>query len=160
MRNNSAWNHRWFVTFGRFERDTKEGQASGPTEEVYEREIAYAKDKIREAPQNASPWNYLKGVLRRQSGGTTKEYVVLKEFALEFVDLENEEEEEVVRSSHALDLLAEIWAQEVGERKRAERALELLGGKFDPIRKNYWEYRRSLLAEAEASVGVADLALR
>ena len=97
----------------------------------------YAKAKIRLAPQNESPWNYLRGVVKKREGGLA----VLKGFAEEFADLGREDQ---VRSSHALDLLAEVYGAGK-EKERAGKALELLARKYDPIRKNYWNYRRGLL---------------
>jgi protein farnesyltransferase/geranylgeranyltransferase type-1 subunit alpha len=55
VRNNSAWNHRYYVVFGRH--DGK----SVPKPEVVNREIEFSKSAIWEAPQNPSPWNYLQG---------------------------------------------------------------------------------------------------
>jgi len=132
VRNNSAWNHRWFVVFG-------EAKSTKPIpEEVWEREISFAKTKICVAPQNQSAWNYLKGVLKKRGDRTE-----LEEFAMQFVDLAPEGE---VRSSHALDFLAEMWGQRGDEeRAKAGKALELLAETYDPVRKNYWDYRRSLL---------------
>lgn len=106
-----------------------------------EREIEYAKAAILRAPQNPSPWNYLRGVLRKQGGGFT----ALQPFAEQFADLEKEDE---VRSSHALDFLADVYA-ETQEKHRSGKALELLARRYDPIRKNYWNYRRSLLGLAQ-----------
>lgn len=143
IRNNSVWNHRWFVVFSRYADPTKgtgaDAAAIPADPEIVEREIQYAKDKIRLAPQNESPWRYLRGVVKKREGSLG----VLKGFAEEFADLE-EGREDKVRSSHALDLLADIYAQEK-ENERAGRALELLARRYDPIRKNYWNYRRGLL---------------
>ena len=132
VRNNSAWNHRYFVLFG------NEG---GPvvSEKVYDEEVEYAKAKIALAPQNAAAWNYLKGVVRKQGNGAKG----LEEFALQFADPDREDQ---IRSSHALDLLADLWAQEK-RKDDAARALDLLGEKYDPIRKNYWDYRKGLLVD-------------
>ena len=129
VRNNSAWNHRFFILFGRED-------GTPVVERVFEREIEFAKNKISEAPQNQSAWNYLKGVVRRQGSGEA----TLEEFAGQFADIEEEDE---VRSSHALDLLASVWAN--GQEVKAAKALDLLGQRFDPIRRNYWEYRKGLL---------------
>lgn len=172
VRNNSAWNHRWFVVFCRYTdpavhsiKDlnnepaavaTATALAGGDTEAIgtgnkkikidpaiIEREIEYAKQAIRIAPQNQSPWNYLRGVLRNQGQGLE----VLKDFAESFADVSREDE---VRSSHALDFLADVYAaeEEVQGRERAAAALELLARRFDPIRRNYWNYRRELLGAA------------
>ncbi|KAK4692625.1 protein farnesyltransferase/geranylgeranyltransferase type-1 subunit alpha, partial [Lecanoromycetidae sp. Uapishka_2] len=146
VRNNSAWNHRWFVVFGRHtdpeKYSIKNGDVDSEVElEVVEREIEYAKAAILLAPQNQSPWNCLRGVLRQQGRGV----VCMKRFAEQFADLEKEDE---VRSSHALDFLADVYAEEQ-EKERSGKALELLARRYDPIRKNYWNYKRSLLGLAE-----------
>ncbi len=142
VRNNSAWNHRWFVVFARHtdpeKHSIKNGGADSEVEpEIVEREIEYTKAAILMAPQNQSPWNYLRGVLRKQGQGL----LGMKGFAEQFADLEKEDE---VRSSHALDFLADVYAEEQ-EKERSGKALELLARRYDPIRKNYWDYRRSLL---------------
>ncbi|MCJ1377391.1 CAAX geranylgeranyltransferase alpha subunit [Xylographa soralifera] len=135
LRNNSAWNHRWFVVFGNPEH-------TSVTNETSQREIDFAMSKIREAPQNQSPWNYLKGVLRKSGLGMR----ALGGFAEEFAGGEGE-----VRSSYALDFLAEMWSQGGEEEKRkAEKALSLLADTYDPIRKNYWDYRKRQLGLGQA----------
>lgn len=102
-----------------------------------EKEIEYTKAAISTAPQNQSPWNYLRGILRKKGKGL----VPMKAFAEQFADLEKEDE---VRSSHALDFLADVYAEEQ-DNEQSAKALELLARRYDPIRKNYWDYRRSLL---------------
>ena len=67
------------------------------------------------------------------------------------------EREKGVRSSHAVEMLAEIWGGrgaegDVGEKQRARVAWEMLGTTWDPVRRNYWEYRRRTL-EAETTGG-------
>lgn len=142
VRNNSAWNHRWFVVFARHtdpdKHSIKNGDADSKVEpEVIDREIEYSKAAISMAPQNQSPWNYLRGVLRNQG----RLLWGMKEFAEQFADLEREDE---VRSSHALDFMADVYAEEQ-QKERSGKALELLARRYDPIRKNYWNYKRSLL---------------
>ena len=142
VRNNSAWNHRWFVVFARHTDPQKhsirkyDADTDVPPETI-EREIEYTKAAISTAPQNQSPWNYLRGVLRKKGEGLTE----LKSFAEQYADLEKEDE---VRSSHALDFLADVYAEEE-QKERSGKALELLARRYDPIRKNYWDYRRNLL---------------
>ncbi|KAJ2904035.1 farnesyltransferase alpha subunit ram2 [Zalerion maritima] len=135
VRNNSAWSHRFFIVF------SNPAHASSNPEipatkfdpkvpaDVTEREVGYAKRKIEEAPQNQSPWNYLKGVLAR--GG--KKVEEMEEFCLQFVNKLGEAEEEVT-SSHALDMLAEAWAEK-GEKEKADLALRRLAEKWDRIRE-------------------------
>lgn len=45
-----------------------------------------------------------------------------------------------IKSSHALDVLADIYAKSE-QKERALMALDFLAKKYDPIRANYWNYR-------------------
>jgi protein farnesyltransferase/geranylgeranyltransferase type-1 subunit alpha len=72
----------------------------------------------------------------------------LKDFALEFADLDRPDE---VYSSHALDLLADIYAEEEDSKHEAVKALDLLATRYDPIRANYWNFRKGLLEEPQAA---------
>lgn len=135
VRNNSVWNHRFFVIFGRKEKGLE------VPHEMCEHEVEFAKGKIELAPQNAAAWNYLKGVVAKMEGDVQG----LEEFAGRFADVDKADE---VRSSHALDFLAGLWAK--SQAAKARKALDLLANRFDPIRKGYWEYRKeSLPAEIE-----------
>lgn len=144
VRNNSAWSHRFFVVFSDPSYATSGSKATemdaGIPSEILDREISYAKTATFEAPQNPSPWNYLRGVLKKGGRKLGSEAC----FAGEFVNLGGEGKEEDVKSSHALDFLADAWA-ESGEVEKADRALRLLGDKYDRVRKNYWEWRRAAL---------------
>ncbi|KAK6334150.1 CAAX geranylgeranyltransferase alpha subunit [Orbilia brochopaga] len=131
IRNNSAWNHRFFVVFGAL----PDGQK--PAEEVVEREIEFAKKAIQLTPQNPSPWSYIKAVLRKGNVGLA----TLQSFCEQFSPVSSPDD---IKSSHALDVLSEIY-DEAGDAAKAEKALELLASKFDPVRKNYWRYRRRQL---------------
>ncbi|GAM83459.1 hypothetical protein ANO11243_014470 [Dothideomycetidae sp. 11243] len=140
VRNNSAWNHRFFVVHARL----PEG---GPDAAVVEREMEFAKAAIRRAPNNQSPWAYLRGVVERDAHGK-KGIIRLQGFCEEFVSSLDR-----VRSSHALQLLAEIYA--LTERKREARdALDLLASAYDPIRVNYWRYLKGRLDKGPAGDGV------
>lgn len=50
IRNNSAWNQRYFVI-----------NNSDPTSDRIEKELKYTFDKIQIASKNESAWNYLRG---------------------------------------------------------------------------------------------------
>ena len=143
VRNNSAWNHRFFVLFGRDHVDEPyRFEAKDISDEIWDREVVFAKARIAKAPQNASAWNYLGGVLRKRKVGLSS----LKDFALTFADIEKADE---VRSSFALDILADIWSDE-REVEKAKKALDLLAERFDPIRKNYWNWKAQSLEAATA----------
>jgi len=149
IRNNSAWSHRFFLVFSDPSYCTPDSKATDPDpkipDEILDREIEFSKAATFEAPQNASPWNYLRGVLKK--GGRT--FAALETYATEFVQIPKDEEDDV-RSSHALEFLADVWG-EAGKVEKADTALRLLGDKYDRIRKNYWDWRRGLL-KAEKSV--------
>jgi protein farnesyltransferase/geranylgeranyltransferase type-1 subunit alpha len=72
----------------------------------------------------------------------------IKDFALEFADLGRPDE---VYSSHALDLLADIYAEEENSKAEAGKALDLLATKYDPIRANYWNFRKDLLEQPKSA---------
>jgi protein farnesyltransferase/geranylgeranyltransferase type-1 subunit alpha len=74
--------------------------------------------------------------------------LTIKDFALEFADLDRPDE---VYSSHALDLLADIYAEEENSKVEAEKALNLLATRYDPIRANYWNFRKGLLDQQKAA---------
>ncbi|KAF2752813.1 farnesyltransferas-like protein [Pseudovirgaria hyperparasitica] len=129
LRNNSAWNHRFFVVFGK-------PNTSAPTDKaILGREKTFAEEAIRKAPQNQSPWNYLRGIYRQ-----SKESIVeLSPFVREFCGIN---ENDLVQSSHALDVFAEIHGDIPETQLMAAKALDLLAMRYDPIRVNYWNYRK------------------
>jgi protein farnesyltransferase/geranylgeranyltransferase type-1 subunit alpha len=140
VRNNSAWSHRFYLVFS----DPKQSTPGAHSTEhdpavpgdVIDREMRYTEDKIKLAPQNQSPWNYLKGVLTK--GG--RKLSAVEGFAAQYVTDLGKEGSEDVKSSHALDLLAEIYAEQ-GDKKKAGLALRRLAEKWDRIRAGYWDWR-------------------
>jgi protein farnesyltransferase/geranylgeranyltransferase type-1 subunit alpha len=157
VRNNSAWSHRFFIVFSDPKYTTPDSKATeyDPKipDSIIDREIEFSKAATFEAPQNQSPWNYLRGVLKK--GG--RRLSSLECFAGEFVKLGDEEGNgEDVRSSHALDFLADAWS-EMGETEKADTALRLLGDKYDRIRKNYWDWRRGLLKEEGVTKKIGEI---
>jgi len=92
----------------------------------------------------------MRGLVRQASGPAAIPISSLKGFAGEFASIEYPDE---VRSSHALDLLADIFAEQDGTNEDAVKALELLADRYDPIRANYWNWRKSRLTE-KASSGI------
>ena len=101
---------------------------------------SYAKDAIRKAPQNQSPWNYIRGVVRHNKLPLS----TLKEFVHVFADLDKPDD---VYSSHALDTLADIYAEEKNSQENAKKVLDLLATRYDPIRAQYWNFRKGQLEQ-------------
>ncbi|OCT45964.1 protein farnesyltransferase alpha subunit [Cladophialophora carrionii] len=177
VRNNSAWNHRYFVVFGvdelraiEVEVKASDGGAGGGRGggirkevlasgtlvvdlDVVDREVNYAKDHIAWAPQNASAWNYLRGVLTRAGIPLTEMRVFCEGFVGgKGADLMSGGSSDTpgssVRSSHAIDWLADIYRME-GDVHRSKECLDALASKWDPIRRKYWEFRARQLEGAK-----------
>jgi protein farnesyltransferase/geranylgeranyltransferase type-1 subunit alpha len=141
VRNNSAWNHRWFLAFGR--------PASGALSDelVVRREVDYAALKIAIAPQNESPWNYLRAIHAKAAGPAAIIKVTVVDLTLSFAGLEDGS----TKSSHALDFLAAVYENDPEKKASAVKALDLLAEKYDPIRAPYWRYRKAMLGGVAAS---------
>ncbi|KAK8030527.1 prenyltransferase alpha subunit [Apiospora arundinis] len=148
VRNNSAWSHRFFLVFSNPRYATPDSHATEPDPKVpadiVNREIAYAQAKIELAPQNQSPWNYLRGVLVK--GG--RKLGSVQDFVEQYVDNLGEETEQV-RSSHALELLADIY-EDIGAKEKADLCWRRLGEKWDRIRLGYWEWKRRTMEAASS----------
>jgi protein farnesyltransferase/geranylgeranyltransferase type-1 subunit alpha len=106
----------------------------------------FAQQAIRKAPQNQSPWNYLRGITTAAKLPISSQL----DFVTEFANVDSEHED-AVRSSHALDLLAEIYAAEDKQSGKAVKAYDLLASKYDPIRANYWAYLKEQLSEGQVA---------
>jgi len=128
VRNNSAWNHRHFLVFGR---------NINVSQNVIDREIQAAEEALIIAPQNPSPWNYLRGVMNKSKLHLS----VLEKLCTHYAPLDNPSK---IASSHALEFLADIH-EEKGDTEKVRMAFKLLAEKFDPIRANYWAYRIAAL---------------
>ncbi|KHN95598.1 Protein prenyltransferase [Metarhizium album ARSEF 1941] len=109
---------------------------------LIDREMDYAKEKIALAPQNQSSWNYLRGVLAK--GG--RDLSGVREFSEQFISNLGADGEDV-KSSHALDILVDIYRQ-AGNISKARLCLQRLWEKWDPVREGYWKFRASELGEA------------
>ncbi|KAJ5503285.1 Protein prenyltransferase alpha subunit [Penicillium fimorum] len=158
VRNNSAWNHRYMLRFG--PRDTslpdagmvnagdlstapaEKGRLSVVDEDMVDGELKFAQEAILRAPENRSPWWYARGVLRAAGRGLGE----WEEFVGGFVS------EGAVKSSHAVEWLADVFSETERE-SEAVRMLTMLKEEFDPIRKNYWDYRIRKLDQGVVDLG-------
>lgn len=152
VHNNSAWNHRFMLRFGPRDDEfaagmpnsnappSEKGRLDVVDEDVIDAELQYAQLKILRAPENRSPWAYARGVLRAADRPLSE----WKEFVHQFViaPADGESGGLVVKSSHALEWLADVYADDKGQGiDEAIRMLTLLKEKYDPVRTNYWDYR-------------------
>ncbi|GAA6027443.1 hypothetical protein JCM8097_007866 [Rhodosporidiobolus ruineniae] len=145
VRNNSAWNHRFFVCF--------ESGMGG--KDVGEREIRFAKEKLALSPNNPSAWNYLRGVLTRLRLPLTPLTAFARPLALNDPSSMPASDPQVSAQAElpawlAIEFLADAAAEEAkelekgeGKRAKAEEAGALFESliEFDPIRRFYWTLR-------------------
>lgn len=130
VRNNSAWNQRYFVINNHL----------GWSDMNVQKEICYALEKIKFVKNNESAWNYLRGVMLHDKRGLSGNAVVTS-FCEELY-------KNKCRSPYLLAFLIDICdeACKKGEQTclhNAARAIELcqaLATKYDKIRSKYWNY--------------------
>lgn len=130
VRNNSAWNQRYFIVNNHL----------GWSDLNVQKEICYALEKIKFIKNNESAWNYLRGVLIHDKRGLSGNAVV-SSFCEELY-------KNKCRSPYLLAFLIDICDEAVKKGDisilhSATRAVELckaLAGKYDKIRSKYWNY--------------------
>jgi len=146
FRNNSAWNYRHFVIFhclgdaSSNDNSTSNFSRSRLPEETIEREVEYSFQFIKKAPNNQSPWTYIRGLFAK--GGNYSSYPRLKSLCNEF-------KEKYATCPHVASLLVDIYQQE-GTSETLQKAIELcftLEASLDSIHKKYWYFVRNQLQQ-------------
>jgi len=132
-----------------FQSGVREGEADRAR--VMRRELVYVKQNLSLAPNNASAWNYLRGVLEhaRLPFATVVDFVrpysvPLPAAPTDIVDLENPPPGRGAElpCAAAIEFLADVYEEAGGA--DTDKAVELwksLADEHDTIRKKYWEYR-------------------
>ncbi|RDW93847.1 bifunctional protein farnesyltransferase/protein geranylgeranyltransferase [Aspergillus mulundensis] len=154
VRNNSAWNHRYMLRFGPRSNEPdagmvnaegkphEKGRLSVVDEDLVDEELKYAQEQIIRAPENRSPWSYARGVLRAAGRPLSEWTGFSRKLVVDEFDEQGQLSGVSVKSSHAIEWLADVYADAEGHnRDEAVRMLNLLKDKYDPIRRNYWDYR-------------------
>lgn len=156
VRNNSAWHHRFFVVWASGVRDGEEDR-----EMVLRRELGYVKESISVAPNNASAWNYLRGVLDHNK----LPFSTVADFVRPYTVAHNRtatppstatggtgvvDTDSPLPSASAdlpcaaaVEFMADVF-EAGGDRESVYKAVELwkvLANELDTIRKKYWEHR-------------------
>jgi len=122
-------------------------------DDVVRREITFTKQKISLAPNNASAWNYIRGIFDRekQPYSSIREFVIpytsagSPESSPDIVDLENPLPGLGARlpCAPAIEFLADIYETQ-GDTDGVLKAVELyksLADEHDMVRKKYWQHR-------------------
>ncbi|THV01866.1 protein prenylyltransferase [Dendrothele bispora CBS 962.96] len=146
VRNNSAWHHRFFVVF---QSGVREGEQN--RDRVLKRELIYVKQNISLAPNNASAWNYLRGVLDLNKLPYSNLVTFVQPYSVshpdtpsDLVDLENPPPSRGAQlpCPAAIEFLADVYEKEGGDNVlKATELWKSLGSEHDTIRKRYWEFR-------------------
>lgn len=148
VRNNSAWNHRWFACH-RAEKDTPLSYESAILEADYAIGIAEID------PFNESPWRYLIGILKEQwrqkDKAALKPTNLLDEYEGKILKIKNSITERnggdgdscVNLISALIDILE--MKQNISAFKDAAQFAHNLAFEHDPIRKKYWILRENTL---------------
>ncbi|KAJ2723055.1 CAAX geranylgeranyltransferase alpha subunit [Coemansia sp. Benny D115] len=151
VRNNSAWNQRYFALVQG--QPPKSASLSADTALA---EVAFAVAMIARAPNNESPWAYIVGLLLRHAPDLLHAELLPRIQALA-ADPDSDCSADVRASPFYWSTLVDIYehhaqAQPEGSERRAEllllarSACDLLTSEHDPVRMKYWEFRRASLA--------------
>jgi len=137
LRNNSAWNQRFFVI--------SKTVPDIHSLDVIQTEIDYAFKYIRKAPNNQSPWTYVKGLFKgRKLSSVPSLRATCQEFAKSFPTC-----------AHVISLLVDHY-EEDGTKESlllAEEGCLHLATKLATIHSKYWHYRADLVKERIAKLG-------
>lgn len=130
VRNNSAWNQRYFVV----------SNTTGFTDAIIDREVSFALSKIKFVKNNESSWNYLRGVIFHDKRGISGNSSITS-FCEELFNSSN-------RSPYLLALIIDMCDEVINKDEKnilynAERGLDLckaMSEKYDKVRSKYWMY--------------------
>lgn len=130
VRNNSAWNQRYFIV----------NSHHGWSDFNVQKEICYAIGKIKFVKNNESAWNYLRGVLLHDKRGLNGNMVVAA-FCEELYKSK-------CHSPYLLAFIIDICGEAIKKNEtncmhNASRAIDicqLLAEKYDKTRCKYWHY--------------------
>ena len=126
IRNNSAWNERYFVV----------SKWKGWNEESKKEEIEFSLSMIKKAPNNQSPWLYLKGIVKNSSEEEKNKFGILQK-ACELKD-------KFSICPHVFSFLVDLLEQksEISSLEEAIKYCDLLSNNLDNIHSKYWNYRK------------------
>ena len=153
VRNNSAWNQRFFVLTRRAESGLSAGAAGGSSDgasilpafaALADEELRVVREALHRAPDNASAWTYLRGLLTLP-GGTAA--LLCDERIL---DLCNNALQRLPSCPPALAMLSEVYRATVALDKEDVAASSVASqhvdavttvlGVVDPVRQQYWSF--------------------
>ena len=144
VRNNSAWNHRFTTLFRRSPDDT-----FSVSKDDFHQEMEYVRSALEKAPQNPSPWSYIRGYAQYRVYIPTNHVSIVIELKLPIGTLQplcipyvhiDDGTIHDISSTHALELLADIYLEQ-RQKAKAHDAFKLLADKYDTLRRGFWDWR-------------------
>lgn len=147
IRNNSAWNQRWFVVH--------RGSKSTPIRlEVAREEIKFSISKACLDPYNESAWRYFVAFVKEQlqAIGKTSEFTEFLESCQDAITdtkkiFEEESKKDGMECIHMIAAYIDILEMK-GDAKslsNAQKLAEELGDRYDTVRRTYWMLRSKQL---------------
>jgi protein farnesyltransferase/geranylgeranyltransferase type-1 subunit alpha len=124
VRNNSAWNERYWVA---------EQLGWFANAETVKAEVEYALQQARRAPSNESPWLYLRGIAQRCPGAV--EVARLEQLASQWV------------LCVPVRALLVFLHEKSGDTEAALRLCRECADTVDTMRAKYWNYRASTIKQ-------------
>ncbi|PLW08565.1 hypothetical protein PCANC_24540 [Puccinia coronata f. sp. avenae] len=133
IRNNSAWNHRFFIVFDTFPLHSPT-LTSDELKAIVNREIDFTNQQILKAPNNPIPLN------------AVEDFVLPLTKTAQELDAGNAWPADLNKRSDlpapaAVELLADSYAESQANVQQALELYRLFADKLDPIRKAYWLFR-------------------
>ena len=131
VRNNSAWNHRFFLV----------SNTGGLTGGAGPREVDFALARLEHVPGNESAWNYVRGVCAQSGDGTFGQYPQVRALCERL-------RERPDPSPLVLGMMVDILAELPGEdnQQSATGLCAYLAEEVDQVRANYWRHRARRIA--------------
>ncbi|XP_027196563.2 farnesyl transferase alpha [Dermatophagoides pteronyssinus] len=158
IRNNSAWNHRFFVI----------KNTTGFSFDIIKQECEYTMEKNRLAPNNESSWNYLFGLIKQSDTKIESFEWILDECQTMY----NEQTDKTLCSPHLVYFMFRFLTLKMesliendddgGDNDKNSETMkslyeqavdycEKLAKSIDTVRKNYWNYQLEQLKKFYAS---------
>jgi protein farnesyltransferase/geranylgeranyltransferase type-1 subunit alpha len=147
IRNNSAWNQRWFVVH--------RGSKSTPIPlEVAREEIKFSISKACLDPYNESAWRYFVAFVKEQlqAIGKTSEFTEFLESCQDAITdtkkiFEEESKKDGMECIHMIAAYIDILEMkgDAQSLSNAQKLAEELGDRYDTVRRTYWMLRSKQL---------------
>ena len=158
VRNNSAWNQRFAVTF--LTSSSDDDVIDEDTEDIVSKELAFAETKIAIAPDNESAWNYLRGVAdlpaaRDDDAIKTRLKNVARTFCGDAISEQSDDSEEKDGVVQGVDATAPS-KRRVARDTRATTRTTSTGTKKESREKNFSRHATALLADVLAASGARE----